>query len=53
MSIHKNNVITGILAGGQSRRFGSDKALAKYKGKKLIDSGGFYLFEDSDGIQSE
>ncbi len=30
-------VLGAIIAGGQARRFGSDKALAQYRGKSLID----------------
>ncbi|MFL0355293.1 molybdenum cofactor guanylyltransferase [Erythrobacter sp. GH1-10] len=31
------NILGAILAGGQSRRFGSDKAHARYNGFRLID----------------
>ncbi|MFU7527228.1 molybdenum cofactor guanylyltransferase [Qipengyuania sp. ASV99] len=30
-------ILGAILAGGQARRFGSDKAYARYQGKRLID----------------
>ena len=33
----KGKVIAGILAGGGSRRFGSDKACAVYEGKSLLE----------------
>ena len=33
----ENNVLPVILAGGKSRRFGADKAVAKLGGKSLID----------------
>ncbi|MCK5152712.1 MAG: molybdenum cofactor guanylyltransferase [Spirochaetales bacterium] len=33
----KGRVIAGILAGGGSRRFGSDKACAVYEGKSLLE----------------
>ncbi len=32
-----DNVIAGILSGGGSRRFGSDKAFALWKGKTLLE----------------
>ncbi len=34
---NKNNVIAGILAGGQSRRYGRDKAFVIWNGKTLIN----------------
>lgn len=36
-SIGMTSVVGAILAGGQSRRFGSDKALAAYAGQALIE----------------
>ncbi len=33
----KGKVVAGILAGGGSRRFGSDKACAVYEGKSLLE----------------
>ena len=33
----ENNVLPVILAGGKSRRFGADKAVAKLGDKSLID----------------
>ena len=33
----ENNVLPVILAGGKSRRFGADKAVAKLGEKSLID----------------
>ncbi len=37
MKSHKHNITGVILAGGKNRRFGSEKALAKINGKRLID----------------
>lgn len=34
---HAVRVLGAILAGGQSQRFGSDKAVALYKGGRLVD----------------
>ena len=33
----ENNILATILAGGKSRRFGTDKSLAKLGNKSLID----------------
>ena len=37
MKFQKNKITGVILAGGKNRRFGSEKALAKINGKRLID----------------
>ena len=37
MKFQKNKIIGVILAGGKNRRFGSEKALAKINGKRVID----------------
>ena len=39
-----------MLAGGQARRFGSDKAYARYEGNRLIDLVGKSLSAQCDGI---
>ncbi len=37
MKFQKNKITGVILAGGKNRRFGSEKALAKINGKRVID----------------
>jgi molybdopterin-guanine dinucleotide biosynthesis protein A len=37
LKFQKNKITGVILAGGKNRRFGSEKALAKINGKRLID----------------
>lgn len=43
-------ILGAVLAGGGSRRFGSDKALAQYKGKPLIDHAIARLGEITDTV---
>jgi molybdopterin-guanine dinucleotide biosynthesis protein A len=43
-------VLGAVLAGGQSSRFGSDKALACYQGKPLIDHATEALASQSDSV---
>ncbi|MEO1488404.1 MAG: molybdenum cofactor guanylyltransferase [Pseudomonadota bacterium] len=43
-------VLAAILAGGAARRFGSDKAHALYKGKRLIDCVASSLRAQSDDL---
>ncbi len=43
-------LLGAIIAGGQARRFGSDKAYARYHGQRLIDLVGRALAVQSKGI---
>lgn len=43
-------LLGAILAGGQARRFGSDKALAVYKGTRLIDQVAAALLAQTGGL---
>lgn len=43
-------LLGAILAGGQARRFGSDKAHARYKGRRLIDLAADALCAQCDGL---
>lgn len=43
-------VLGALLAGGRSRRFGSDKALAAYGGRRLIDHAVEILRMQTDGL---
>jgi len=43
-------VLGALLAGGRSRRFGSDKALAHYVGRPLIDHAVETLHAQTDGL---
>jgi len=43
-------VLGALLAGGQSRRFGSDKALAHYGARRLIDHAVETLRAQTDGL---
>lgn len=43
-------ILGAVLAGGASRRFGSDKALALYRGRPLIDHAIARLGEGADAI---
>lgn len=43
-------VLGALLAGGRSRRFGSDKALAAYGGRRLIDHAVETLRAQTDGL---
>jgi molybdopterin-guanine dinucleotide biosynthesis protein A len=43
-------VLGALLAGGRSRRFGSDKALARYGARRLIDHAVETLRAQTDGI---
>lgn len=43
-------ILGALLAGGQARRFGSDKAYALYQGERLIDIVGKSLGSQCDGV---
>lgn len=43
-------ILGAILAGGQARRFGSDKAQAVYRGARLIDRVAAALLAQSDSL---
>ena len=43
-------VLGAVIAGGQSRRFGSDKAEAMFRGKRLIDHVADSLRQQCDGL---
>lgn len=43
-------ILGALLAGGQARRFGSDKAHARYRGWRLIDLVGDSLMAQCDGL---
>ena len=44
------SVLGAILAGGNARRFGSDKALALYKGERMIDCVAAALSAQCDAV---
>jgi len=46
----KRKILGAILAGGQSRRFGSDKAQALYEGQRLIDRVAASLTKQTDAL---
>lgn len=46
----KSNILGAVLAGGEARRFGSDKALALFEGRPLIDHVIDRLAPQTDGL---
>jgi molybdopterin-guanine dinucleotide biosynthesis protein A len=48
--VPKDRILGVVLAGGQSRRFGSDKALAEVGGRSLLARAVAYLESQSDAV---